>query len=313
MMVSIAQIATYLSYLFVIIAYTVKVVKVARMPMHLRWELYPVPHEIGHKYGGSYYEELDWWTHPRRRSLVRDIISKLRDYFTFPGYFTRNKGYWLGLFPWHIGFYTIVLFHILSFFGALLMVTAGIEIAAASANFIGQAVYYITLVAAACAFILGSIGSLVLLRQRLFDRDLRAYATPSNYFNYVFFLAVFLSGLIAWLFYDPTFAQYRQYWVSVITFSYMVPETAEYTHIILFSLFLVYLPFTRSTHYITNLIAYFGVLWEDTPNIRGNIPQEKIKQALARPVSWSASHIQQCNTWGEVATTLPEDKRRSSK
>ena len=80
-MVSIAQIATYISYLFVIIAYTVKVVKVARMPMHLRWELYPVPHEIGHKYGGSYYEELDWWTHPRRTNRVRDIFSKLRDYF----------------------------------------------------------------------------------------------------------------------------------------------------------------------------------------------------------------------------------------
>ena len=312
-MVSIAQIATYISYLFVIIAYTYKVVKVARMPMHLRWELYPVPHEVGHKYGGSYYEELDWWTKPRKTSRARDILSKLRDYFTFPGYFTRNKGYWIGLFPWHIGFYTIVLFHILSAFGALLMVTAGIQVSPESGNFAGPALYYLTIVIAAASFILGTIGCLVLLVQRIFDRELRTYATPSHYFNYLFFLAVFVSGLVAWLGFDPSLDHYRDYWTSVLTFKYMVPPAAEYLHIILFSLFLIYLPFTRSTHYITNLIAYFGVLWEDTPNIRGNIPQDKIREALARPVSWSAPHIQQGKSWGEVATNLPEEMKGPAK
>jgi hypothetical protein len=81
----------------------------------------------------------------------------------------------------------------------------------------------------------------------------------------------------------------------------------------LFSLFLIYLPFTRSTHYLTNLITYFGILWEDTPNIHGNIPREKIKQALSRPVSWSAPHIQQGKTWAEVASTLPEDNGGAGK
>jgi hypothetical protein len=55
------------------------------------------------------------------------------------------------------------------------------------------------------------------------------------------------------------------------------------------------------------------VLWEDTPNIRGNIPQDKIKQALSRPVSWSATHIQKGKTWGEVASTLPEDRDQAVK
>lgn len=312
-MVSIPEIATYISYIFVIVAYTVKVVKIMRMPMHLRWELYPVPHEVGHKYGGSYYEELDWWTKPRSINRVRDILSKLRDYFTFPGYFTRNKGYWIGLFPWHIGFYTIVLFHILSFFGALLMVTAHMQVSPESGNFIGLGLYYLTIIIAAASFIMGTIGCLVLMCQRLFDHELRAYATPSHYFNYLFFLAVFVSGLVAWLGFDPGLSHYREYWESVITLQYSNPPPAEYLHIMLFSLFLIYLPFTRSTHYITNLIAYFGVLWEDTPNIRGNIRQDRIKAALSRPVNWSAPHILQGKSWGENAQELPEEMRGAAK
>lgn len=312
-MVSIPQIATYISYLFVIIAYTIKVVKVARMPKPLRWELYPVPHELGHKYGGSYYEELEWWTKPRNISRARDIWVKIKHYFTFPSYYSKNKGYWLGLFPWHIGFYTIVLFHILSAFSAILMVTAGITVAATSTNGIGLLLYYLTIIFAVCAFILGTIGSVILLAERLFRKDLRTYASASNFFNYVFFLLVFVSGLVAWLFFDPTLAGYREYWVSVLTFSYMIPETAEYIHIMLFSLFLVYLPFTRSTHYITNLIAYFGVLWQDTPNKADAASSAQIKEALARPVSWSAAHIQKGKNWGEVASGLPEDNKGTGK
>ena len=78
-MLSIPQIATYFSYIFVIVAYTVKVMKIVRMPPHLRWELYPVPHENAYKYGGSYYEELDWWTRPRQQNRLRDILYKLKD------------------------------------------------------------------------------------------------------------------------------------------------------------------------------------------------------------------------------------------
>ena len=63
--ISLPQLTTYVSYLFIIVAYTVKVMKVARMPLHLRWELYPVAHEKGYKYGGSYFEEpfIRWEWH----------------------------------------------------------------------------------------------------------------------------------------------------------------------------------------------------------------------------------------------------------
>ena len=38
----------------------------SRMPMHVRWELYPVAHEGSRAhYGGSYLEDVGWWNKPR--------------------------------------------------------------------------------------------------------------------------------------------------------------------------------------------------------------------------------------------------------
>ncbi len=304
--ISLPQLATYLSYLFVIAVYTVKVIKVARMPLHLRWELYPVVHEKGYKYGGSYFEEPEWWTKPRQKSRSRSIIYLLKKYLFFGEYYRRNRGYWFGLYPWHIGFYLIVSFHALSFFGALAILT-GFSVSAESANTLGRVLYYLTLVVAVGSFVLGSVGSIGLLVKRLVDKDLKAYASPVNYFNYLFFLAVFLSGLFAWYFFDPTLSAYREFWKSLITFRYMDVEPATYTHIMLFSLFLIYLPFTRSTHYITKFFAFFWVRWDDTPSLRGSKIEGRVKEALNLPVSWSAPHIQSGKSWGEVAQGMPED------
>jgi len=281
--------------------------KVARMPLHLRWELYPIAHEKGYKYGGSYFEELDWWTKPRQKSGIRSIIFKLRDYLIFPGYYRRNRGYWFGLYPWHIGFYLIVGFHILAFLGALVILAAGLSITSESVNILGRVIYYLTLVVAVGSFVTGSVGSIGLLIERLVNKDLRAYTSPSNYFNYLFFLIVFLSGLVAWYFFDPTLSSYREFWKSLITFQYMNVEPATYTHLMLFSLFLIYLPFTRSTHYITKLFVFFGVFWDNAPNLKGSDMEKKVREVLNKPVSWSAPHIQSGKRWSEVAKGLPED------
>ena len=109
--ISLPQLATYVSYLFIIIAYAVKVMKIAKMPPHLRWELYPMVHEKGHKYGGSYFEEPEFWTKPVRKSLARGIWEVAKKYLTMWGYFSRVRSYWFFLYPWHISFYLIVLFH----------------------------------------------------------------------------------------------------------------------------------------------------------------------------------------------------------
>jgi len=297
-----------MSYIFIIIAYTYKVSKIVRMPLHLRWELSPIPHEGGYKHGGSYFEELDWWTKIREKNTLRGVLYLLKEYFLFKGYFLKKRDYWLSLYPWHIGFYLIVFFHILTFFGALTIVAGNIHINSVSTNVLGVGLYYVTLIVAVTSFILGSIGSIGMLIVRIMNKDLKEFAAPMNYFNYIFFFIVFLSGLISWAFFDPTLSAYREFWVSLITFHYISVEAATYIHIMLFSLFLIYLPFTRSTHYITILIAYFGVLWGDKPNLRGGEMENQIQGVLGKTAHWSASHIQSGKKWSEVATEGGEAK-----
>ncbi len=49
---------SYLLLAIFVVFFVLKSVKMARMPIHLRWELSPVPHEKGKgHYGGSYLED----------------------------------------------------------------------------------------------------------------------------------------------------------------------------------------------------------------------------------------------------------------
>lgn len=312
-MVSIPQIATYISYIVVVAVYTIKVVHVARMPLHLRWELYPVAHDKGYKHGGSYFEDMDWWTKPIKKNRLPVIGDLLGKYLLFKNYFKKKRSYWVALYPWHVGFYLIVLFDVLALIGGLILATTHITISAGSPSVFGEFFYYLTLVVAIASFILGIVGSIGMLIKRLSDKNLRAYASPINYFNYIFFLIVFVSGLLSWAIGDPTLAGFRDFWKGIFTATNVPVDPWTYTHIMLFSLFLIYLPFTRSTHYITKLIAFFNVRWDDTPNTRGSKLENRIMEALDQTVSWSAPHIQSGKKWSELAQGMPENISGKSK
>jgi nitrate reductase gamma subunit len=291
--------------------YSAKLVKIARMPVHLRWELYPVIYEPKSRYGISYYEDIKEWQKNRQKTVRKGIIFLLKENFKFGEYFKRNRGYWVVMFPWHIGFILIVAFHILCFFGALVMV-AGIPVAAESTIILGRIFYYLILLAGLISFIAGAFGSIGLIIKRLSDRDLKSFATLQNYFNYFFTLVVFMSGLYAWYFVDPTFSQYREFWKGMITLSPSHVEPATAAHIILFALFLIYLPFTRSLHYITKFFAYLWVRWDDRPNLRESKMEKNIEECLNRPVSWSAPHIRSGRTWAEITSENMNDEEKES-
>ena len=291
-------ILTYFGYVFIIAMYSVKAVKYLRLPRHLRWELYPVMHEERYRYGGSYFEDIDWITRARRRGWLRSIVFLLKEYFTLGEYLKRHKSYWVALYPWHIGFILIISFHILTFFAALAMVF-GLPVSSGSPVPAGKIFYYVLLLVGAVSFISGLIGSIGVMIKRLVDYDLRVYATPQNYFTYLFCLIVFLSGLYAWAFVDSTFSEYRQFWVGLITWKPVAVAPAAALHIFLFDLFLIYLPFTRSMHYITRLFAFFLIRWDDEPNLRGSELEGELIKLFGEKVTWSAPHIKPGKTWGE--------------
>jgi nitrate reductase gamma subunit len=279
---------TYFAYVFVVVMYTVKAITYARMPIHLRWELYPLP---------------------QYKSFIIRFIFVLKDNFYLGEYFHEKRGYWLVLFPWHMGFILIITLHILSFFGAFAMLR-GLSISAETVNIVGRGFYYVILVIGVCSFTAGSFGSIGLLIKRISDRELKAYSAPVNYFNYFFTMIVFLSGLYAWYFVDPTFSAYRVFWKGLLTLSPKDVEPATAIHIFLFALFLIYLPFTRSMHYITRFFAYFWILWDEAPNVKGSKIEQKVIKLLNQPVSWSAPHIQSNKRWSEVASEVkfPENR-----
>jgi len=293
-------VATYFGYTFIIVMYSAKLVKYLNLPMHLRSEVYPVI--PGDQTSGerSLYENPDWWTRPQRHHLVRRVWFLFSDYFLLREYFRRDKGYWLFLYPWHIGFIMIITFHIFCFLGALVSLL-GIPVAYGSPSISGNIIFGLTLATGVVSFMSGLFGSIGVLIKRLTNQDLRNYATPQTYFTYVFLLSVFLSGLYSWYF-DPVFSVYRSFWKGLITFRPIDVEPATALHILLFALLLIYLPFTRSLHYITRLFGFLLIRWDDKPNLRGSMLERKVEAMLNLRLNWNGPHVKPDLTWKEIAS-----------
>lgn len=301
-------ILTYFAYFFIIYMYTAKSLKWVRMPIHLRWELYPVIHEPNYRYGGSHMEKLGGHSTSRRGGMLRSSLYLLKEYLSLGEYYKRQRGYWSVIYPWHIGFILIITFHILAFFGAVILLS-GVPVAAGSPAFGGRIFYFVMLICGVVSFVAGLVGSIGVLIKRIADIDLRDYASPQQYFTYVFCLAVFGSGLYSWWFVDPAFSEYREFWVGLVTLQPVTVAPASVLHIVLFDLFLIYLPFTRSMHYVTRVFAFFFIRWDDRPNVRGGEIEQQLAARFGQRVSWSAPHIKKGGTWADQVAQGPGGDR----
>ncbi|MEW5899786.1 MAG: nitrate reductase, partial [Bacillota bacterium] len=66
-------------FIFLLVA-AYRIFRLAAMPLHLRWELYPVAHEPRPS-GGSYMEEVDYVQKPRHFVLFGEIKELLSEVF----------------------------------------------------------------------------------------------------------------------------------------------------------------------------------------------------------------------------------------
>ena len=275
-----------------------RVYKYASLPVHLRWELYPVAHEIGKAYGGSYLEELDWWHRPRKINLLGESTVFLREIIFFREYFRSNRRYWSVVYPFHLGLFLLVAWEVTLLAGSILTLN-GLSVSAAAANSWLQITYYCTLISGAGAFVLGIFGTIGLLVKRSLDEDLRNYTAPIDYFNLAGILLIFLTGLLFWLIEDPSFSAARGFIQCLITFKPITIGPLMTINIVLSVLFLAYMPFTRMVHYVAKYFTYHKVRWDDEPNKRGSGLEKKLQALLGQPVGWSASHIQPGQSWAE--------------
>jgi nitrate reductase gamma subunit len=293
------QIITYISVIVAISAIIIRAYRYATTPESFRWELYPVPHEKGKaQYGGSYFEELDWWTKPRRNDLLNELKEMMAEIIFLKGVRHHNKKVWSFSFPFHFGLYLCIGWLLLLLIGAILE-TAGIGTGAGAG--IGGIVHYLTLITGYSGLILTGYGALGLFIWRTTDKNQRDYNAPAEYFNLLFFVVVIAVALINHIGSDIDFSSLRAYIGTLINFSPTPGHGFFFSlEVILASILIMYIPLSRMSHFVAKYFLYHDIRWNDEPNERGSKIEKRISESLGRKVSWSASHMNAGKTWGDA-------------
>lgn len=259
--------------------------------------------EKGRPWGGSYLEDSDWYKKPRERhSFIGEMKFLGKEVFFFKEYFQSNRSLWYIVYPFHIGVFLFVGFFFLVVAGALTM-AGGVEVSAESASAWGVLLHYVTLIVGAAALVLGTVSCVALLVRKIVDPTMSPYTRRIEYFNIVFVLVVFATGLLAWAIVDPGFEVARQFMKGLLTASAVegMPSLAA-AHALLLVLLLAYLPFTNMMHFFAKYFAFHKVRWDDSPNLRGGDLERGLKPLLEQRINWAAPHMQNLNRWADVAT-----------
>ena len=290
----ILSIIAYLSILLFVGISVYKACKFAKMPLHGRMELYPVPKESGFEHGGSFYEEISWWSKPHVVSHAREIKEMLKEILFIKKLFDNQRPFWWISYALHLGIYLIMAWTMLLVVGAVSELN-GIHVAA-NAGIWGMLVFYLSVVTGIFGLLLGALGSGLLVLRRMFDNTLRKYTTPQEYFNLLLIFAALITGIFYWGG-DLSFDTARAVTANLITFTPFAASGLLILHIVLVGIMLIYIPISKMSHYVGKYFTFHTVLWDNSPNLKGSAVEQKVKKALSyRPThTWSAPHIKAPN------------------
>jgi nitrate reductase gamma subunit len=300
------QILSYITVVIVIIGAGWKIIQCYGSPVHLRWELYPVPHEKAFSYDGSYFEEIDWWKRPREKIFINFIKFLFIEVLFVRMLYHKNRKMWYLSFPLHFGLYLVI-----GWLGILFLAALLTALGVSGSHTVIRFLQGCATVMGVVGFILAAIGCIGLIIRRATAEELQGYSAPVDYFNLIFILAVVLSGLSVWLYADPYFLTIREYLLSLITFGGAPHLGSSITlHIVLFSLFAIYLPFTHMSHAFMKYFLWDKVLFEDEPNVRGGSVESRVAAVLHYRQTWSAPHMHGGGTWIETVTKGVDDEEK---
>lgn len=310
-------VVTYASIVVFVAAIAIRALKIARLPLHLRWELYPVAHEKGRAhYGGSYLEEVDWWTKSRHSSLVGELKVMIPEIVLLAGVWEHNRKHWLRSFPFHFGLYLLALLIVLLIAGGIGQ-AAGMEVTAGD-GMVGKVLYHLTYLVGYAGMGLGLVGAAALLATRAFDADYREYTKKADFFNLGFFVVTFAVAIAGHALADRHFAALRDFFARLVTFDFSTASATSASatgliavEIVLASLLLAYIPLTHMSHFFTKWFMYHDIRWSDEPNRPGGKIERQVGEQLQYPVSWSAPHIRGDGkkNWVDVATSGVEEEK----
>jgi nitrate reductase gamma subunit len=250
-----------------------RVRRYSQAPLHLRWELYPVPQ--GHS--------------GQLKFMIPEILF-------LKNLWETNRPLWYRSFAFHLGLYLLVASGGFLFL-ALLLPPAVFHLLHNAYSIAGCA-----------GLALALIGAAALLYRRMTASELRNYTTPGDLFNLALFCVTLALLLIAVLSRPSDapgiFAVLR----GAATFHTALQVPAVLTAGLMCGcVLLAYMPMTFMAHFIGKYFTYHSVRWDEAPSLPGSAMEKRMATYLAYRPTWSASHVgaNGSKTWGDIATANP--------
>ena len=310
MATSALMLLSYVLLAVFLVAFVLRSVRLARFPVHLRWELSPVPHEKGKgHYGGSYLEEVEWWNKPREKDHLAEITYMAKEIMFLKALWEHNRKLWWFSFPFHMGLYVLTV-------GAILFLLGGIGTALGIPG-PGWGLFSEGMpVLAGAGYVLGGLGALGLFFARLTDKGMRNSTAPVTFLNLLLLFAMFATGLWAVVTVTDFPGQLLAFGGALFTADMGVQVAGILqAHFIFAFLFLAYLPFTQMMHFVAKYFTYHKVRWDDEPVTVGSKLDRKLKKLLGQPVSWAGPHVRADGkkTWVDIAMDTGRQKEEAEK
>ena len=251
--------------------------QLAHMQIHARLDLYPVPKEGAGRaaYGGSYLEEPQWWTKPRKTDRINEAVDIFKEMIFIKKLFVHQRTLWWASYSMHLGIYVMLGWSVL-----LLL------------SVVWHPAWYVMVVTVVgcVGFVLSTVGCVLLLVRRVSDRVLAKYTTPLEYVNIVLLLTVLLTGAYSWLFVTSPFTVAEQ----VFTLSATNLPPIVLVHLVLLGIMFIYIPLSKMGHYVAKFFTFHKVLWDNDPNLKGSAVERRFEDAAAHPgqTHWSGTQAQ---------------------
>lgn len=307
-MYTIFYLLSYLAILGFLFLCLLKILEfVNASPIHVRWELYPIPHEGPRRYayGGSYMQETNWWTKPRHVDHWEDFKALLLEIFCLHNTLENKPKLWLRSYPFHMGLYLLMMGICLVIFAVILQLL-GVRPYGGFLTFIGNLVNAITLFGA-----LAIAGGGIALIIRRSDRKggMHKYTTPQFYANLAGFVLFSLLSLMAWIFNSNFYDVCRAYFYNLFTWNFQPLGSFWFVLIIIVGwIMMLWIPITNMRHILIKYFMWHEIRWGDEATVWSEKNQNRINEVLQYPVTWSAPHIAgdgKPKTWADIAMSNP--------
>ena len=258
----------------------------ARLPRHIRWEMYPLPRDGA---AGSKYQHVDWAAQPHAHSRSAEALFMFQEIFLLKKGFAHGRRLWPGSFLLHVGLYLSILA------GALLGAEALFN---AAPGMLHRTAALVGLVGVS----LGMFGTVYLLGLRLADGGLRRISDSATFFHLLLLATMFSAWLAAGLSRSGNLTVLRTHLAALVRGR---PATIHSPALLLAvcvtALFLAYLPWSRMFHVAAKYFFYHAVLWDNEPLKSGSRLEHDFTTYLGYTVTWSAEHLRPQGTWAEQA------------